>query len=459
VKDDKGDLFADSLSILARWRNYFSQILNVHGINYVKQTEIHTAEPLVPEPSASEVELAIEKLTSHKSPGIDQIPAELIEAGGKKIRCVIHKLIISIWNKEELHEEWKESIIVPICKKVDKTDCSTYRDISLLPNMYKILSNILLSRLTPYAQEIIGDHQCGFRHSRSTTDHIFCICQILEKKWEYNKAVHQLFIDFKKAYDSVRREVLYNILSEFGIPMKLVRLIKMCLTETYSKVHVGKNLSDMFPIRNGLKQGDALSPLVFNFALEYAIRRVQVNQDGLKLNGTHQLLVYADDVNILGGSVHTVKENAEALTVASKEIGLEVNTDKTKYMVMSQDQNAGQSHSMKSDNSFFERVEEFRYLGTTLTNQNSIQEEIKSRLKSGNASYHSLQNLLSSSLLSKNLKFKIYRTIILPVVLYGCETWSLTLREERWLRVVENRVLWRIYGPKRDEITDEETTY
>jgi len=109
----------------------------------------------------------------------------------------------------------------------------------------------------------------------------------------------------------------------------------MCLTETYSRVWVGKNLSDMFPIRKGLKQGDALSPLLFNFALEYTIRRVQVNQDGWKLNGTHQLLAYADDVNIMGGSVHTVKENAEALVVATKEIGLEVNADKTKHRIMS----------------------------------------------------------------------------------------------------------------------------
>ena len=119
----------------------------------------------------------------------------------------------------------------------------------------------------------------------------------------------------------------------------------------------------------------------FNFASEYAIRRVQVNEDGLKLNGTHQLLVYADDVNILGGSVHTAKENAEALIMASKESLLQVNADKTKYVVKPQDHNAGQSHGMKTDNSSFERLEEFKYLGTTLTNQNSIQEEIKRRLK------------------------------------------------------------------------------
>jgi hypothetical protein len=90
----------------------------------------------------------------------------------------------------------------------------------------------------------------------------------LENKWEYNKTVHQLFVDFKKAYDSVRRELLYNILTEFGIPMKLVRLIKMCLNETYSKVHIGKHLSDSFPIQNGLNQGYALSPLLFSFAFD-----------------------------------------------------------------------------------------------------------------------------------------------------------------------------------------------
>jgi hypothetical protein len=132
-----------------------------------------------------------------------------------------------------------------------------------------------------------------------------------------------------------------------------------------------------------------------------------------------------------------------------------VNAEKTKYMVMSRDQNARQNGYIQIGNKSFETVEQFRYLRTTLTNQNSIKEEIKRRLKSGNAFHHSVHNLLSSSLLSKNVKIKIYKTIILPVVLYGCESWSLTLKEECRLRVFENKVLRRIFGPKRDEVTGE----
>jgi hypothetical protein len=122
---------------------------------------------------------------------------------------------------------------------------------------------------------------------------------------------------------------------------------------------------------------------------------------------------------------------------------------------MSHSRKIGQKHSIKIANRSFEDVAKFKYLGTKLTDQNCIHEEIKSRINSGNACYHSVQSLLFSLLLSWNLKVKIYKTIILPVVLYGCETWSLTLREEHRLRVFDNRVLRRMFGPKWDQVTGE----
>jgi hypothetical protein len=313
---------------------------------------------------------------------------------------------------------------------------------------------ILLAKLTPYVNEIIGDHQCGFHRNRPTADQIFYIRQILEKKWEYNGTVYQLLIDFKKAYDSVKREVLYNNLLEFGIPKKLIRLIKMCLNETYGKVRIGKLLSDKFPIQNGLKQGNALSPVLFNFALDSLdyIRKVQRSQVGLELNGTHLLLVYADDVNLLGDSVNTIKENTNTLLESSRDVGLEINAEKTKCMIMSHHPNSGKNQNIRTANvanELFENVAKFKYLGTTLKKQNTIHDEINSIINSGNACYHSVRNLCSR-LISKKVKIKIYKTVNSSVVLYGCEAWSLILREEQKLRAFENRVLRRIFGPTRE---------
>jgi hypothetical protein len=139
--------------------------------------------------------------------------------------------------------------------------------------------------------------------------------------------------------------------------------------------------------------GDALSPLLLSFGLENVIRKVQENQVGLKLNGTHQLLVYADDVNLLGDNIDNIKKNMKTLIDTNKEV-LEENAQRIKYILLSRYQNAGQNHYIKTAKRYFENVAQLIYLGTTITIQNLNQEEIMRKLNSDNACYHSIQNLL-----------------------------------------------------------------
>jgi hypothetical protein len=150
VKNENVDLLADSHNILNRWENYFSKFLYIYSISDVRHIEMNTAEPLVPGPSCLELEIAIAKSKKYKFPGSDEIPAKLIQAGGEILLPVIHKPTNSVWNKEKLSDQWKESIIVPVHKKGDKTDCNNYHGISLLSTSYKILLNNHLSRLSPY---------------------------------------------------------------------------------------------------------------------------------------------------------------------------------------------------------------------------------------------------------------------------------------------------------------------
>jgi hypothetical protein len=166
-------------------------------------------------------------------------------------------------------------------------------------------------------------------------------------------------------------------------------------------------------------------------------------------------LAYADDVNEVGENIDTIKKNAEPLLDDTTEIGLEVNPEKMKYMLMSQNQEMEEKNSINIADRSFEDVTNFKYLGTTLTDQNCMHKGIRSRLNLSSACYNLVQKHLPSCLLSGNITIKIYKTIILPVVLCRCETSSLTSREEHRLRVFENRVLRRIFGPKWDEITGE----
>lgn len=160
-------------------------------------------------------------------------------------------------------------------KKRDRMDCNNYRGIVLLNLVYKVFSKILLIRLEPHIEECLGEYQCEFWKNRSTLEQLAIIGKIIEKKYEYRQNMWQVFVDFRKAYDSVYRDNLYNIINDFVFPRKLIKLTKMCMEEIKYRVRVDNKLSSPFTVDTGLKQDDSLSPVLFNLALEKMIRKLQ----------------------------------------------------------------------------------------------------------------------------------------------------------------------------------------
>jgi sorting nexin-29 len=228
--------------------------------------------PLVP--SLDETITAIHTLKNNKASGEDRINSEFWRIEGPEVERELHSVILQLWEEERFPESWNETLICPIFKKGDRRKVKHYRGITILNTRYKVLSLIILKRLKKYTEKAVGGYQCRFRKGRSTTDHIFVVRQLMEKHYEYAKDLHMAFVDYKQAYDSIDRERLWEALRAFGIPMKIIKMIKLCKSKTYSREKFGNELSMAFKIKSGLRQGDAMSPILFNMALESVVREM-----------------------------------------------------------------------------------------------------------------------------------------------------------------------------------------
>jgi sorting nexin-29 len=218
-------------------------------------------------------------------------------------------------------------------------------------------------------ENIVGKYQCGFRTGKSTTGQIQSIRQILEKTSEYGISTFHLFMDFKAACDTVRRDKLLEALTEFKISPKLIRLVKLTLKHVRCRVKIHNNLSEQSDTSIGLRQGDALSCILFNLALEKIVSDSEIETKGTIYNKSTQILAYADDIVTVGRSTDTLKK----LMKATQVMGLTVNTQKTKYVEVTK--RPTNTKMLIIGNQQYERVKEFKYLGTTLTEDNGISTE------------------------------------------------------------------------------------
>lgn len=438
---------SDKASILDTWAEHFDNLLNAEdqeGIRPVRLLHLHgDVEP----PREADTREAVEKLRNNKAPGLDGIQAEILKKGGEGLFNKLHELILKIWNEEGIPDEWRIGIICPILKKGDPMMCTNYRGITLLPVAYKVLSNILFRKILPFVEKEIGQYQCGFRRGMSTTDQLFILRQIMERTREFGINTHHLFVDFKAAYDSVYREELYRAMIEFGIPGKLIRLVRATMAESRSCVRIQGDLTNEFICRRGVRQGDGLACLLFNIALERAVRDAGIQRDGTIWNKMVQLLAYADDINIIGRTVTAMKGAFLALVRAAKKMGLTVNEEKTKYMSTDAKRDI---NNITIGEYTFERVQAFKYLGSIVTPDNSVLPEAQQRILTANRCYYGLSKYMKSRDVTRATKVFLYKTLIRPVLTYGSETWPLTKELERQLLVFERKVLRRIFGPVRE---------
>jgi hypothetical protein len=284
-----------------------------------------------------EVEHALHHLKRNKAAGEDGIPAELRQSGGESLLKELQKLIACIWRQQKMPPEWLTGIITVLHKKGDTTNCDNYRGLTLLNTAYKVLSRVLYQRLEQEASDLCGEYQAGFRRNRATSDHIFSLRQTIEKCGEFNIDLHILFIDFRKAYDSIKHCAIWKALEDLGIQPKLIRMLKITLRGANSKVRFAGTTSSSFPVGVGLRQGDGLSTLLFNLVLEWVMRKV-LSPEQMKrtiYTSKSQLLAYADDIALLARSLIDLKELFNKIEKFAEEVGLQVNESKTKYLAVS----------------------------------------------------------------------------------------------------------------------------
>jgi hypothetical protein len=460
VKDENGRVLSDPEDVKKRWKDYFDGLYNDANRTddeYLENIAVAENTESIPTLGEDEVEAAINRMKLRKAPGLDNITTEELQAGTEGVGLkIIHRLCKMVWEREQWPSDWKRSIIIPIHKKKDRLDCSNYRGISLLCHCGKVFSTIILQRIRKRTEEILSEAQAGFRANRSTIDQIFTLRQIAEKYDEFGKDLYVCYIDFRKAFDSVWRRGLWRVMRHYGYPEKIVRLLESAYKDTFSAVRVDGELSEWFRTIMGVLQGCVLSPLLFNIFLELIMAiALEGTEEGAMIGGELiSDLRFADDIALLGEKEEGLQESLTKVVQASKDMGMCINVQKTECQFIGRDET---QMGLEVDGQMLEQKESFVYLGGLIDAHEGSEKDVGRRIGLARGILQRLHKVWRSKEISRTTKVRIYETLVLSVLLYNSETWTLKETQKRRLRVFETTCLRRIEGvTRRDRIRNTE---
>jgi hypothetical protein len=416
------------------WLQHFEKVFN----EGTRIAEGHTADDIESADDILDVDItqlevkkAIQHLKTGKAPGADNILAEMIKFAESHILNYLTEYFNKIFSAGYFPEEWSKAIIVPLHKKGDRNNPDNYRGISLLSVLSKVFTNILNGRLTKWCEEnsVINDVQAGFRRGRSTIDHIFTLNAAVEKHLLKNTKLYVAFIDFRKAYDTVNRAVLWSVLIKNGLHGRMFKMIKAIYGTVQACVLSNCGRSGYFECLQGLKQGCILSPMLFSLLInELANEIIEKAKHGVSLSSAEMelfLLLFADDLTLLSTTVIGMQTQLNALSVAASKLGLVVSMEKSKIMVFRKGGYLGAKEKWKYEGHKLEVVNSYKYLGLSFSTRHSFTCAIEDMsLRGKKSAMEIVSTLRRIGCNSYDVFFKLFDSQVVPTLLYGAEIWG-----------------------------------
>jgi exonuclease III len=459
LKDDKGRVMEEDNRITMWCRDYFEDLYNEgykeEGTpSLVVREEAVRATQLCKDPTWSEVRIAVSKLKNGKAAGPSGMVGEMIKAGGEVMVERLVNLFGKVWKEEDIPEDWEGGIVIPLYKKGDRMDLNNYRGITLTEVASKIFGSIVRSRLEEWFEKRAAEEQAGFRKGRGCADQSYTLAQAVLKRLEVQKESHLCFVDLRKAYDSVWREGLFRKLETGGAPTKLISLIRRWYRRVRAKVRVNDTESTWFETKVGVRQGDNMSPLLFNIYINGIVEKIKEGEGGVQVGEERiEVLLYADDMVLLAEDEAGLNRMMEKVKEYCNEWKLEVNVGKTKAMVVSKDGLA--VSTVEYGQEVLECVTEFTYLGTIFSADGRWEKEIRRRTQAARAALSTIsREVIWNKVISMKVKRIIFEALVRSRMEFGSEVWWPSKKELGKLETVQNDfVRWAMGFQRKDRVS------